>query len=66
MSGIVYPKIKRGETHFGLWYSEYKPYIDDLWINFNESLENYIQEKLKYDYTDFVDFVYWHSSGIIN
>lgn len=58
--------IIRGEVHFREWYNQYKIYIDDLWIQFNDAMTNYIKEPVKYNYTDFVDFVYWHSSGIIN
>jgi len=65
MNIIMDRKIKRGENHFRTWYTEYKSYIDQLWIHFNDAMTNYIKEPLQYDYTDFVDFVYWHSSGII-
>jgi hypothetical protein len=58
--------VRRTDAHFKRWYSVYKRYIDELWRMFNGSMANYIQEPVRYTYTEFVDFVYWKSSGYIS
>lgn len=63
---MIHQKIKRGENHFHRWYAAHKPDIDKLWRDFNTSMEEYIKEPVRYNYIEFVDFMYWHSSGIIN
>lgn len=55
----------RSTKHFEQWYAQYKMDIDELWRQFNVSMEEYIEEPVRYTFNDFVDFVYWKSSGTL-
>ena len=59
-------KLRKTDRHFKQWYPVYKQYIDELWGVFNESMDNEINEPVKYNYIEFVDFVYWKSSKHIS
>lgn len=49
-------------THFKEWYTFHETYLKEMWFIFNEEMEDNIQEPVQFNYSEFVDFVYCHSS----